>query len=212
VRFVVEKFRTSVLTQPVLPEAAQQPGRLRANPEHDILQVIEILRCEPAITARGSHVASSPVDVTHGRAPRTRRNAVVRLGARELSRQRLALSNKRLFAFKCKRHEARLGDVWHHSLAIALVSEEPARDREGAKPASFFSHGLLHDIGRGGRTHHGRGARPVRLRVSPAVALRRCPHPGRPVASPAAEVLCPHARCIRGRSGGRDCLPDRHRG
>jgi len=148
VQFVVEKFRTSELTLPSLPEATQQLNRLLANPEHDILQVIEVVRREPAMTARVMHVASSPYYAANGRAPRTLQEAAVRLGARELSRQLLAFSNKRLFAFKCKRREAQLRDVWHHALATALVAEELARDLEGANPASFFLHGLLHDIGR----------------------------------------------------------------
>ena len=148
VQFVVEKFRTSELTLPALPEATQQLNRLLANPDHDILQVIEIVRREPAMTARVMHVASSPYYAASGRAPRTLQEAVVRLGARELSRQLLAHSNKRLFAFKCKRREAQLRDVWHHALATALVTEELARDLEGTNPASFFLHGLLHDIGR----------------------------------------------------------------
>ena len=148
VQWVVERFRNSELRLPCLPESANQLNKLLSNPEHDVLQVVEVIRRDPALTTRVMQVASTSFYAVGGRAPRTLQEAVVRLGARELSRQLLAFSNKRLFSFRCKRREGQLRDVWHHALATAMVAEELARDLEDANPAAYFLHGLLHDVGR----------------------------------------------------------------
>lgn len=148
VQMVVERFRTEELRLPAMPEITLQLNRLLANPECDLTMVIELIRRDMAMTARVMKLAASPVYRMGGRAPRSLQEAIVRLGARELGKQLLAFSNRRLFSFQCKGRENALRDLWHHGLATAVIAEYLSAEIPGLHAPACFLHGLLHDIGR----------------------------------------------------------------
>ena len=148
VQMVVERFRTEELRLPAMPEVTVQLNRLLSNPEYDLSLVIELIRRDLALTARVMKLAASPVYRLGGRAPRSLQEAIVRLGARELGKQLLAFSNRRLFAFQCNGRDGALRDLWHHGLATAVIAEYLAADVPGLHGPACFLHGLLHDIGR----------------------------------------------------------------
>lgn len=148
VQMVVERFRTEELRLPAMPEVTQQLNRLLSNPDHDLSAVIELIRCDIALTARVMKLGASPAFTLGGRAPRSLQEAIVRLGARELGKQLLAFSNRRLFAFRCRTREKALRDLWHHGLATAVIAEFLALEIPGLHAPTCFLHGLLHDIGR----------------------------------------------------------------
>ncbi len=148
VQMVVEKFRTEELRLPAMPEIAQQLNRLLANPDHDIAAVLDLVRRDVALTARVMKLGASPAYTLGGRSPRNLHEAVVRLGARELGKQLMAFSNRRLFQFKCRTREHALRDLWHHALATGVIAEHLAGEVPGLHAPTCFLHGMLHDIGR----------------------------------------------------------------
>lgn len=148
VQMVVERFRNEELRLPAMPEVATQLNRLLSNPDHDLGAVIELVRCDIALSARVMKLGASPTYTLGGRAPRNLQEAIVRLGARELGKQLLAFSNRRLFAFRCRTRQNALRDLWHHGLATAILAEHIAIAVPGLHAPTCFLHGLLHDIGR----------------------------------------------------------------
>lgn len=148
IQAVVDRFRSSELTLPSLPETAVQLNTMLGNSDHELSAVLEIIRRDVGLTASIIALAGSVRFSPNGRAPRTLSNAVVRLGERELDRFLLAWCNRRLFAFKGRKRAKLLREIWEHSLATALMAELLAEELEGAHPPSYFLHGLLHDVGR----------------------------------------------------------------
>lgn len=148
VQLVVERFRNEELRLPALPEATLQLNRLLANPDHDMTAVVELIRKDLGLTTRVLKLAASPAYALGGKGPRNLQEAVMRLGARELGKQLLAFSNKRLFNFRCKAREKALRDLWHHGLATAVAAEHLSLDVPGLHAPTCFLHGLMHDIGR----------------------------------------------------------------
>ncbi len=147
VQAVVERYRNSKLTLPHPPDVAVRLNRILEDPDFDIGSVVELVRVDPALTAKVMSLASSPA-YSAGRAPRALNDAVMRLGSRELTKYLMALCNRRLFAFQSEWSADRLRDLWHHSLATAILAEQLAGEVEGLAPTQVFLHGLLHDVGR----------------------------------------------------------------
>ena len=148
VQAVVERYRSSELTLPSPPDIALRLNRVMQNPDFDIASVVDLVRTEPTLTAKVMSLASSTAYSTSGRAPRSLSDAVMRIGSRELTKYLLAISNRRLFVCRSDWSADALRDLWQHSLATAILSEELAREVDGLAPAQLFLHGLLHDIGR----------------------------------------------------------------
>lgn len=148
VQLVVERFRNQKLRLPSLPEIAIQLNRILSDPDHDTMKLIALVQRDPALSARVMQLGASQLFNVGSRPPKTLHDAIVRIGARELNRHLLAFVNRRLFAFACSAREQALRDLWHHSLATAVLSESLATYLSGANPATYFLHGLLHDVGR----------------------------------------------------------------
>jgi len=148
VQAVVERYRSSELTLPSPPDVAMRLNRIVEEADFEIASVVELVRSEPTLTAKVMGLASSPAYSLSGKTPRSLNDAVMRVGSRDLTKFLMALCNRRVFAARGEWSAEALRDLWHHSLATAILSELLADDVPGLVPAQLFLHGLLHDIGR----------------------------------------------------------------
>jgi putative nucleotidyltransferase with HDIG domain len=148
IQAVVARYRSSELTLPQLPEVGVQLNQLLTDPDFEIERVVDLIRRDATLTAKVMALGASPVFAGGVRPPRSLQEAIVRVGSRELVKYLMALANRRLFAFKNQRSEAELRDLWHHSLATAVVAEQLSMDLPDISAPLAFLHGLLHDIGR----------------------------------------------------------------
>ncbi len=148
VQAVVERYRTSELTLPSPPDIAIRLNRILEDPDFEISAIVELVQNDPSLTAQVMTLAGSPAFSTSGRAPGSLSDAVMRLGSRELTKYLLAVCNRRLFVSRSEWSTDALRDLWQHSLAAAILSEQLASEVEGLAPSVVFLHALLHDIGR----------------------------------------------------------------
>ncbi len=148
IQAVVERYRNSELTLPQLPEVGIELNQRLTNPDFDIAAVVDLIRRDATLTAKVMGLGASPFFAGGARPPRSLNDAIVRVGSRELVKYLMAFTNRRLFSFRSTTSGALLRDLWQHSLATAVMSEQIASEVPGLQPSTAFLHGLLHDIGR----------------------------------------------------------------
>ena len=148
IQAVVDRYRSSELKLPHLPETAVQLNGILSDPDYELETVVGVIRRDVNLTASVLNVAGSSFFSRSGRTPKSLNDAIARMGAIELNRFLLAWCNRRLFEFRSVDRAAELRAIWEHSLATATLAELLAGEIDDVNPTSYFLHGLLHDIGR----------------------------------------------------------------
>jgi putative nucleotidyltransferase with HDIG domain len=143
-----EAVKKAIAQLPLFSPSALQVLQIMADPEHDLDDVVQIVKCDSALTVRVLKAVNSPVyglisEVTSiDRAlsylgERTVVSIVVEQNAGDLLRKPL------------EGYEARQGDLWRHDLFTAIASREVAKHARGDFDMDLaFTAGLLHDIGK----------------------------------------------------------------
>lgn len=141
---VRDQLQKKVSTLPVLPRVLSQ--LLELDPASPSLfdDLIKIVEAEPSYAIRLLGAANSVA--AHSATPITRiRDAVVRLGAREVSNLMISMSVVRVFV---PRNDWERG-LWTHALEVAAVARALARHVGlGLNFEQAYLGGLLHDVGR----------------------------------------------------------------
>ncbi len=75
-------------------------------------------------------------------------DAIARLGLTQCKNHVEVISNRALYTLQNKRFRKWLEPLWSHNMACAHASYLLAEELELADPQKFFTHGLLHDIGK----------------------------------------------------------------
>jgi putative nucleotidyltransferase with HDIG domain len=139
----------SITDLPSLSLVLSKLSRITANPTSSAQQVADIVKLDPALTAKVLRLANS----AYFGIPRTidsLKNAVVLLGQKRVYSLALTsgmlqvLSKKEALPFSHK-------DFWHHSVAVGMIAEaisKNLRRRDYADSDESFTAGLLHDIGK----------------------------------------------------------------
>ena len=134
------------LVLPTLPDVA---SRISAMMEDDALEVgdmVRLVKTDPAIAAKLVKVANSalyrslePVSSC--------KEAILRIGldVTRLLVMRLAMND--LFTCRRSHYQARMEDLWRHSVEIAAICNVLAHLTPGLSPEKAFLVGLLHDVG-----------------------------------------------------------------
>ncbi|NOX53230.1 MAG: HDOD domain-containing protein [Planctomycetes bacterium] len=116
------------------------------DPETSSKDLVQILRCDPAIAARLLSVANSSMYGCSGRI-RTIEHAVVVLGFRSVAHLALSVAGATIFSQgeTASRERAAL---WSHSLGVATVGWLLAEHVAGLLPDEAFLAGVFHDVGK----------------------------------------------------------------
>ncbi|RMF47413.1 MAG: HDOD domain-containing protein [Deltaproteobacteria bacterium] len=144
-----EKIRKAIARAPVLSVHAQRLLQICASRDHDVEDVIEVIRCDATLTARVLRVVNSSVyglltPIT------TIERAVTYLGERMVTCIALGESAGRLMKKPLPGYEAKGGDLWKHDLYAGFAARQAALHARGELDADLaFTAGLLHDIGKG---------------------------------------------------------------
>lgn len=110
--------------------------------------LVALLEEDAAIAGEVLRVANSSFFSGLGEVTRLR-DAIVRLGNRQIAALALAASQKRMYSASGGQFTGRLVKLWHHANAVAFGSRWLAQEigmRESADEA--FLAGLLHDVGK----------------------------------------------------------------
>ncbi len=143
-----EKIKKAIARAPVLSVHAQRLLQVCASREHDIEDIVEVIKCDATLTARVLRVVNSSVyglltPIT------TIERAVTYLGERMVTCIALGESAGRLMKQPLAGYLAKEGELWKHDLYVGFASRQVARYvREELDIDLAFTAGLLHDIGK----------------------------------------------------------------
>jgi putative nucleotidyltransferase with HDIG domain len=131
---------------PTLPDRFVRIQRIIDNPHSGIDDLAEAIHTDQATCAMILKVANSAAYNPSGRPTSTLRQALSRLGSREVSH--IALTMSLMFGFALPMGMAHVRAFWIHAFGTAIIAEQLAL-RVGYKDGrEAFMAGLLHDIGR----------------------------------------------------------------
>ncbi len=142
-----EQILSSVRSVRSLPTAAVEVVRLLQDPELTIADLAQTIEYDPALTSNVLRLANSAY-FGCARSIGSVRDAIVRLGTNKTFRLAVASAFAPLARQAVKGYDLPPGELWKHSIAVALGAERLAEvlGRKGADYA--FTAGLLHDIGK----------------------------------------------------------------
>jgi len=143
-----EKIRKAIARAPLLSVHAQRLLQVCASSDHDIDDVLDVVRCDATLTARVLRVVNSSV---YGllSSINTIERAVAYLGERMVTCIALGESAGKLLKKPLSGYQAEGGELWKHDLYTGFAAREIARCCRVATDADLaFTAGLLHDIGK----------------------------------------------------------------
>ncbi|MCU0675789.1 MAG: HDOD domain-containing protein [Myxococcota bacterium] len=127
---------------PSIPLVAHRVGELVHDPQQDARSIADVMKGDPALTAKVLKIVNSPYYAIPGGVTDITR-AISFLGFGAL--QQLVLTVSVFDTLDVR--SARGRRLFRHSLAVAAASEALAQILGHAKPHDCFTAGLLHDLG-----------------------------------------------------------------
>ncbi|SHK66784.1 HDOD domain-containing protein [Rhodothermus profundi] len=144
---IPEYIYESVRSLPPLPAAVERLLAMSREPEVDFRKVSQVIESDPALTARILRAANSAFYGVSRRV-QTVRQAIVLLGHEVIINLALGVSVLNLKRNLLKQWPGDPAAFWRHSLSVALLARELARQLKLADSEGAFVAGLLHDIGK----------------------------------------------------------------
>jgi putative nucleotidyltransferase with HDIG domain len=132
---------------PAMPHVVERARRAVAEEAAGTRQIAAILETEPALTGRVLQLANSAYYGFSGRVA-TVNQAVLLLGMDTLLAMVLLVSSSQLLGRCLSGYGLASGELWRHSLAVAVAARELAKQVCPSLDEEAFSAGLLHDIGK----------------------------------------------------------------
>jgi putative nucleotidyltransferase with HDIG domain len=142
-----EEILSKVRSIPSLPAAAVEVARLIQDPEADFSEVAGAIGYDPGLTANVLRVANSAY-YGGSRSISSVKEAVVRLGAKRIFQMVVASSVQPLVHKPVKGYDLPPGELWEHSVAVALGTDEIASFFSLKPPDYAFTAALVHDVGK----------------------------------------------------------------
>lgn len=143
-----EELQKIVKSVPMLSPSASRLLQLSADPDHDLIDVINLVRTDANLTARVLKIVNSAAYGLVNQITSIDR-AISYLGERIVVSIALGDCAGKLFDKELSGYEASSGDLWKHDLRAALASREVVvQSGLEVSPELAFTAGLLHDIGK----------------------------------------------------------------
>jgi putative nucleotidyltransferase with HDIG domain len=143
----IDELLDKVDALPPFPAVVQKAIGLLSDPLVSAERLVEIVRYDQSITANVIRMCNSallsPVNPVS-----TLKDALVRIGNRELVRIILSAGGTEMLRAKVEGYDMAEGDLWKHSILCALLAEDIGENMGLGKPEKAFTAGLLHDIGK----------------------------------------------------------------
>ena len=143
-----DEFREIIKSSPMLSASASRLLQLTSNPEHDLMDVVNLVKTDANLTARVLKVVNSAAFGLINEITSIDR-AISYLGERIIVSIALGDCAGKLFKKELAGYEAAGGDLWKHDLRTAIAAREVVVQGEmEISPDLAFTAGLLHDIGK----------------------------------------------------------------
>lgn len=143
-----EAVRQAIEKLPLFSSSALQLLQVIADPDHELEDVVKVVKFDSALTMRVLKAVNSPVyglvkEVT------SIDRALSYLGERMVVSIAVQENTGQLFSKPLEGYQSEQGGLWRHDLFSAIASREVARYAKGSFDLDLaFTGGLLHDIGK----------------------------------------------------------------
>ncbi len=143
-------LRTKILINakaiPTMSSTIVKLGKLVYDPETQMEDVVKALQLDPGITANVLKLANSAA-LGLPRQVSSIREAVVRVGMKQLYQIALSSSLKPIVNKQLSGYDLEEGFFWRHSIAVAIAAENLASKQKKLADDAFTA-GILHDVGK----------------------------------------------------------------
>ncbi len=145
---IKKQISEAIRNAPVLSATAHQLLQVTADPNHELKDVIALVKCDSFITARVLRVVNSAAMALLYPITSVDR-AVSHLGSRMIVGIAVSECSSELFGKPLEGYEGTAGQLWRHELFSAVASRAVARHAKNSLEVDLaFTAGLLHDIGK----------------------------------------------------------------
>ncbi len=144
---ICEKYKNGEIELPVLPKIVQEIQSVIKNPVSTADNLIRVIERDAAISIRLISIANSPIYRGTDKYT-TVREAVPRLGVKEIQNIISAIATKSLYETKNQRFRKLMEKLWFHALASGYCARAIAKNLMFGDQDKIFFMGLLHDVGK----------------------------------------------------------------
>lgn len=131
----------------VVPVATLEAMRILHKPDADMDAIIQTIERDPGWTANLLRLANSAY-FGCPRSVRSVREAVVRLGRRNLTNLMVGAAVLPMLRGSVGGGNPRAAQLWQHSLSVAVISDRLASAAGVGQPRTTFTAAILHDVGK----------------------------------------------------------------
>lgn len=143
-----EELQKIVRAVPMLSSSANQLLQVAAKPDHDLGEVINLVKTDANLTARVLKIVNSAAYALINQVTSIDR-AVSYLGERIIVSIALGDCAGKLMGKELEGYSAQRGSLWKHDLRAAIAAREVVvQSGADISPELAFTAGLLHDIGK----------------------------------------------------------------
>jgi putative nucleotidyltransferase with HDIG domain len=144
---IIDRILKSINTIPAFPATGNKVAQLLNKPDYSVLQVANVIKYDPSITANILKMANSAYF-----GPRHKINnikdAVIYLGQKNLLRAIQTAGISKYYKKGTPGYYDNTNDLWEHSVAVALMSQILSRKITGQEDTTLYTAALLHDVGK----------------------------------------------------------------
>ncbi len=143
-----EEIQKVISSVPLLSASANQLLQTTTDPDHDLMQIVNVVKTDATLTARVLKVVNSAAFGLINEITSLDR-AISYLGERLVVGIAIGDCAAQLFDKELKGYEGEHGALWRHDLRTAIASREVVTQSNSTiNPDLAFTAGLLHDIGK----------------------------------------------------------------
>jgi putative nucleotidyltransferase with HDIG domain len=144
---VVDRILKSINSIPAFPATGNKVAQLLSKPDYSVLQVANVIKYDPSITANILKMANSAYF-----GPRhiisNIKDAVIYLGQKNLLRAIQTAGISKYYKKGMPGYYDKATDLWEHSVAVALMSQILSKKINGREDTTLYTAALLHDVGK----------------------------------------------------------------
>jgi len=132
---------------PDLPTSATKVLRMAEDPEVRTEELVRVIEYDPSLSVNVLRLANSAY-FGRPKSVSSVREAIVRLGMKNIVRMVLSCAAAPIQKPEVAGYGLRSGELWEHSVAVAVAAETLAKVLAKQVPEYTFTAGLLHDVGK----------------------------------------------------------------
>ena len=140
-------IRSKVDAFPAMPGHSLRVLKVLRSADAGADSIEQVVGLDPGLTANILRFANSAYVGLRGQVG-SLRDAVVQLGIDRLAEMTMAASVNSMMGKRLKGYDIEPGEMWRHSIGVAVGAEILAKDRGLGVQGDAFTAGLLHDVGK----------------------------------------------------------------